>query len=505
MIMKRTTTYLLIVIGILVLVNVLSDNLFLRLDLTADKQYTLSNATKNIVKTLEEPVTVTAYFSEDVPTQMTKTKRDFKEMLIEYSSLSKGMVVYEFIDPSSNEMAEQEAISAGIQPVIATVREKNQAKQQKVYLGAVISMGEAIEVIPFMQPGAAMEYALSSTIKKISVQNKPVIGLLQGHGEPSINAFPQVLNSLSILYHIEPVEFADTINVLANYQTIAIIAPRDSFPARDLAQLDRFLGRGGNIFLAINRVEGDLSVARGTSISTGLETWLISKGLIIENNFVVDARCAPISVRQQQGAFSYTTQVPFHYIPIISGFADHPISKGLEQILLPFVSTLSYVGDTSKVFTPIAWTSEKSGVQLSPVNFDISRQWTDADFPMEKLTVAGVLEGKIVGNTMSKMVVIADGDFAVNGEGQQARQQAEDNISLMVNSIDFLSDDTGLIELRTKEVTSRPLDKELEDGKKTFIKYFNFLLPIILIIIYGVFRMQYNRSLRIKRMEEGYV
>lgn len=505
MIMKRTTTYLLIVIGILVLVNVLSDNLFLRLDLTADKQYTLSNATKNIVKTLEEPVTVTAYFSEDVPTQMTKTKRDFKEMLIEYSSLSKGMVVYEFIDPSSNEMAEQEAISAGIQPVIATVREKNQAKQQKVYLGAVISMGEAIEVIPFMQPGAAMEYALSSTIKKISVQNKPVIGLLQGHGEPSINAFPQVLNSLSILYHIEPVEFADTINVLANYQTIAIIAPRDSFPARDLAQLDRFLGRGGNIFLAINRVEGDLSVARGTSISTGLETWLISKGLIVENNFVVDARCAPISVRQQQGAFSYTTQVPFHYIPIISGFADHPISKGLEQILLPFVSTLSYVGDTSKVFTPIAWTSEKSGVQLSPVNFDISRQWTDADFPMEKLTVAGVLEGKIVGNTMSKMVVIADGDFAVNGEGQQARQQAEDNISLMVNSIDFLSDDTGLIELRTKEVTSRPLDKELEDGKKTFIKYFNFLLPIILIIIYGVFRMQYNRSLRIKRMEEGYV
>lgn len=505
MIMKRTTTYLLIVIGILVLVNVLSDNLFLRLDLTADKQYTLSNATKNIVKTLEEPVTVTAYFSEDVPTQMTKTKRDFKEMLIEYSSLSKGMVVYEFIDPSSNEMAEQEAISAGIQPVIATVREKNQAKQQKVYLGAVISMGEAIEVIPFMQPGAAMEYALSSTIKKISVQNKPVIGLLQGHGEPSINAFPQALNSLSILYHIEPVEFADTINVLANYQTIAIIAPRDSFPARDLAQLDRFLGRGGNIFLAINRVEGDLSVARGTSISTGLETWLISKGLIVENNFVVDARCAPISVRQQQGAFSYTTQVPFHYIPIISGFADHPISKGLEQILLPFVSTLSYVGDTSKVFTPIAWTSEKSGVQLSPVNFDISRQWTDADFPMEKLTVAGVLEGKIVGNTMSKMVVIADGDFAVNGEGQQARQQAEDNISLMVNSIDFLSDDTGLIELRTKEVTSRPLDKELEDGKKTFIKYFNFLLPIILIIIYGVFRMQYNRSLRIKRMEEGYV
>lgn len=150
--MKRTTTYILIVIGILVLVNILSDNLFLRLDLTADKQYTLSNATKDIVRNLEEPVTVTAYFSNDVPVQMAKTKRDFKELLVEYSNLSKGMVVYEFVDPSANEMSEQEAIAAGIQPVIATVREKNQAKQQKVYLGAVISMGESSEVIPFIAP-----------------------------------------------------------------------------------------------------------------------------------------------------------------------------------------------------------------------------------------------------------------------------------------------------------------------------------------------------------------
>ncbi|MEA1876254.1 MAG: Gldg family protein [Bacteroidota bacterium] len=503
--MKRTTTYILIVIGILVLVNILSDNLFLRLDLTEDKQYTLSNATKDIVRNLEEPVTVTAYFSNDVPAQMAKTKRDFKELLVEYSNLSKGMVVYEFVDPSANEITEQEAIAAGIQPVIATVREKDQAKQQKVFLGAVISMGESSEVIPFMQPGVAMEYALSSTIKKISVFSKPIIGLLQGHGEPTINAFPQAMNSLNILYFVEPVELSDSVDALADYQTIAIVAPKDSFPAKHIAQLDRFLGRGGNIFLAMNRVEGDLTNARGSSVSTGLETWLTSKGLIVENNFIVDARCARISVRQQQGVFSYTTQVPFYYLPIITGFAQHPVSDGLETVLLPFASSLTYTGDTTKVFTRLLWTSEKSGTQPSPVYFDVSRQWVEGDFPLENLTVAGLLEGKLVGNTESKIVVIADGDFAVNGEGQEARQQSDDNISLMVNAIDYLSDHTGLIELRTKGVSSRPLDKELEDGKKAFLKYLNFLLPIILIIIYGVFRMQYNRNLRTKRMEEGYV
>jgi ABC-type uncharacterized transport system involved in gliding motility auxiliary subunit len=102
------------------------------------------------------------------------------------------------------------------------------------------------------------------------------------------------------------------------------------------------------------------------------------------------------------------------------------------------------------------------------------------------------------------MVVIADGDFAINGIGQQARQQNPDNINLMVNSIDYLSDDTGLIELRTKGVTSRPID-EMEDSRKQFLKILNFSLPILLIIIIGIIRGQQQRNLRYKRMEEAYV
>ncbi|MFA6484583.1 MAG: ABC transporter, partial [Bacteroidales bacterium] len=132
------------------------------------------------------------------------------------------------------------------------------------------------------------------------------------------------------------------------------------------------------------------------------------------------------------------------------------------------------------------------------------KQWGPADFPMKGLTVAGVLTGKIVGQSVSTIVLIGDGDFAVNGEGEGARQQSPDNISFMVNSVDFLSDDTGLIELRTKGVTNRPI-KQMEDGKKAFLKYFNFLLPLLLVIIYGIFRSQYNRNLRNKRMEEGHV
>ena len=103
------------------------------------------------------------------------------------------------------------------------------------------------------------------------------------------------------------------------------------------------------------------------------------------------------------------------------------------------------------------------------------------------------------------MVVIGDGDFATNGTGQQARQIDPNSASLMVNSIEWLNDDTGLSELRTKEVTSRPISKELEDGQKTMIKYLNFFLPIGLIMLYGLIRLQVRNRKKNKWREARYV
>ncbi len=174
------------------------------------------------------------------------------------------------------------------------------------------------------------------------------------------------------------------------------------------------------------------------------------------------------------------------------------------MVMFPFVSTISFTGDSTKTFTPLAKTSKKSGTQPCPTQFDIGKKWKENDFPLSNLTVAGVLQGKLVGKNESSIVIVADGDFAVNGEGQGAQQQQPDNISLLVNSIDWLSDDTGLIELRTKGVTTRPLD-EIEDSTKTLLKWLNFLLPILLILLYGIIRMQRNRVVRVKRMKKGYI
>jgi gliding-associated putative ABC transporter substrate-binding component GldG len=498
----KISSTILLVAAILIVVNILSGNYKFRIDFTEGKEYTLSKATRNILNNLNEPVTITAYFSRNLPPNIGNVAENLKDMLIEYSNRSKGMVVYKFVNPGENEELEREANQSGINPVMINVREKDQVKQQKAYLGAVVSLGEEKEVIPLFQPGSAMEYALSTAIKKLSVKVKPAIALIQGHGEPDISNLTQVYNELSILYSVEPLTLKDTTIIPDKYKTIAIIRPTDSISAIQLSKLDSFLAKGGNILLALNRVEGNFSNAMGSPVDIGMEEWLRQKGITLSDNFIIDATCGAVTLQQQQGNFTMSTQISFPYLPIINKFADHPVTKGLESVSFQFASPITFSGDSLKKFIPIAFTSEKSGSLKAPLYFDIQKQWQLTDFPMSRLVVAAVIEGKLSGNTNSRIVLISDGDFAVSGP-RAGSSLPPDNVNLMVNSIDWLSDDTGLIDLRTKEVTSRPI-KQLSDGTKAFLKWFNFLAPIILIILYGLIRMQINRNRRIKRMEVNY-
>lgn len=498
---KISSTIILVTV-IVVIVNVLSENYKFRLDLTENKEYTLSTATRSILKNLDKPVTITAYFSKDLPPNIGNISGNLKDMLIEYGNRSGGMVVYKFVNPNETDQLEQEAVKNGIQPIMINVREKDQVKQQKAYMGAVVSMGDMKEKIPFFQPGSAMEYALSTAIKKISVVNKPSIALIQGHGEPSINEIVQVYNELSILYNVQGLTLTDTTVIPEKFRTIAIVRPVDTIPATHLAALDKFLARGGNIFLAVNRVQGNFSNATGTSVSVGMEEWLRKKGITISDNFVIDASCGMVSLQQQQGNFTMTTQIQFPYLPVIHKFADNPVTKALESVSLQFASPISFAGDSSIKFIPIAFSSDKSGSLKTPLYFDVQKQWQQTDFPLSGLVVACILEGKLSGDRNSKMIVVSDGDFAVGGP-RGGNQLPQDNVNLLVNSVDWLSDDTGLIDLRTKEITSRPI-KQMQDSTKVFLKWFNFLAPIFLIIIYGLIRMQINRNKRIHMMEVNY-
>lgn len=487
-----------LVIGIVLVLNLLAYEYHLRLDLTEDRQYTLSQATRDILDNLGEPVTVKAYFSKNLPPNIVKTRQDFQDLLIEYANLSDNQVVYEFINPNEKESYEEEAVKNGIRPVLINVREKDQVKQQKAFLGATVQLGEKTEVIPFLQPGSAMEYALSTAIKKISIDNKPVIGFLTGHGEPPLTEMPQVNDQLSVLYQTREIKLTDSTTIPDDIKTLALIRPTDSIPTPQLDVLDGFLKRGGRLLLALNHVQGDFRTQYGTTVNDGLKKWLQSKGIELLDNFVVDAHCGAVTVPQQLGIFTVQANVSFPFVPVISTFSDHPITSGLESVMFEFASEVRFTGDSTRKFYPLAYSSEQSNALPAPQFFDINKEWTEDDFSRKNIPVAAALEGDSL-----KMVVIADGDFPVNGSPDQQRNLQADNVNLLSNSIDWLSDDTGLIALRTKGVVSRPI-RQLEENTKTILKYTNFLLPILLVIGYGLFRVQRNRMRRLKRMSENY-
>jgi ABC-type uncharacterized transport system involved in gliding motility auxiliary subunit len=139
--MKRNLTTILLISAILLLINLISRRYFIRLDLTKSHEFTLSNPLKIFLKALMIRSRISAYFSSDLPANITRVRTDFKDMLVEYSNRSAGKINYEFINPNESEEIEKQATQQGIRPILIDVREKDQSKQQKAYLGAVLKNG----------------------------------------------------------------------------------------------------------------------------------------------------------------------------------------------------------------------------------------------------------------------------------------------------------------------------------------------------------------------------
>ena len=489
--------------AILIVINMISSKLYFRLDFTEDQRYTLSRATTDILTDLEDVITIKAYFSEDLPAQLISNRQDFEDLLLEYENRSGGNVVYEFISPNEDEEKEAEAQQNGIQPVIINVSEKDQVQQLKAYMGAVLMMDDRQEVIPLVQPGVSMEYDLTTSIKKLAVVEKPKLALLQGHGEPALQELPQLAQQLSVLYAIEPLDLTQNLDISADYKAVALINPSDTISAADLDKLDTYLSNGGNVFVAYSNLQSDLQnayLSKGPNI--GVESWLAEKGIQMGSQFVVDDNSGAISFQQRMGNAIFNQRVKFPYFPRIKDFSDHPVTSGLETLELPFVSNLTVTSrDTTLKATTLIETSELSGLAQTPARIDVRKEWGRSDYVQGPQTLALALEGALVGNQMSKLLVISNGQFVVNGNPPQ--QLSADNINFASNSIDWLVDDTGLIDLRTKGITSRPLDK-IEDSTREMLKWGNLIVPIVLVLLYAFIRRQLYLKKRQGWLEGNY-
>ncbi len=488
--------------GVLVLLNLVGSLYHFRIDLTGDRRYTLSHATREILKGLPEAVTITGYFTQELPPDLAVARDEFRDLLLEYAQRSGGNVVYEMIDPATADTLERQALESGIRPLLVNTREKDKAEQIKAFMGAVVRMGDQQAVIPVVQPGSPMEWELSSRIKEVSVAEKPVVGIMQGHGEPSVNAMAQAVQGLSVLYSVEPMTIYDTLPIHGRFRTIAIVDPADTISPMALQRLEEFMGRGGGVVVAFSNAAGDLQ--RTPLVEprhTGIEDWLARHGLRADDGLVTDAQCGQVQVMQQRGFFNLQTAMAFPYFPLVTRFGEHPVSAGLEAVVLQFARSFPPLDDSTYRRTPLLTTSDRTGTVPLPHAIDLQKQWSDADFTQAPRHLAYAVEGPFGNGPGARLVVIGSGNFAVGAEGGQLNP---DNINLLVNAVDWVSDQTGLIDLRGKGVNYRPLE-ELSDATRSTLKWTNLLLPILLVVGGGLLRLQWRRRQRKARTAPGHV
>ncbi|MGL5682881.1 MAG: GldG family protein [Marinifilaceae bacterium] len=501
--MQRVTKMTVIVLLCVLLLNITSILLFKRGDFSANQRFSLSKGSKFVIETINKPIIVDVYISNNVPHSYKKLAQEFINMVKEYKSLSSSPFKINVINVDSEE-ARDIAICEGIKPIHLEFREGDMELIQQIYLGATFQIGARHEVIPEITPHTAIEYEVTKLLKKELNKHKPKVGFVIGHNECSITRMPQFVKELSTLSEISLVKL-DNQRQLDTLDVLCIIDPRTRYTYEEIQLLERYLDRGGRMFVALNHAVGQVTENRNNGFinRVGIEDMLERYGLKINYDFVVDNNCGTVSYKQlNNDYFNFQNNVSFPYLPIITNFSNHIITYGLNSILLTYASSIKQIRSTSTyMFTPLATSSAISGIEQAPVFFNIHKNWHKRDFNKPGNIVAALLTNDDNG---SAIVTITDADFIINDHGIYEHPLGNDNVNFALNSIEWLSDNSGLIELRNK-FTTIPLLKTTDTIQRRSIKYANFAFPLVIVFGIALIRLQKQRRKRDYRSRPGYI
>lgn len=498
--MKRNNTSrtsLLLTGAILVVVNLLGVNWFGRIDLTDDEIYSLSDASIELVENLPDPVTVRAYFSDNVPALAT-TRRMVRDKLDEYRAYGGINFQYEFISPDSPE-DRQTAEQAGIPPLQVQVLEEDGASVRNAYMGMLVEFRDRKETIPVVQDVASLEYEMTVAIRKLSSETLPSVGFLDGYGSPSVYQGLGAINQLlSRIYTVTPVSISEG-SLSGSPDVLMVVAPKDTLDVGALTAIDSYIIDGGKVGFLVDQVEVDLQSGSASVSDTGLDRLLDTYGIAINDDLVRDDQSAMITVGA--GPFGLPMQMKYPFAPVATRFNEESsITNGLRSIVFPFVSTLDISSAHAGVtVTPLVWSTSQSDVQegffmIQPMPNMESPELSGGPFVLAA-SYEGSFPSAIQSGVMSeptRLVAVGDGGFIDQGEFEVG----DDHLRFVMNAVDWLLQDESLASIRVKNVQPRVLE-EVNDGSKVWIKYFNILGPPIFVVLYGLIRWRFKRSRRI--------
>lgn len=545
----RIIVKIILAVAIGVIVNIIASSVHSRIDLTSEKRFTLTETTVETLEQLQDTIYLQVFLGGQVSPPFNKIKNELRDLLYEFEVYGDYYIQYEFIDPFENKKKDQVQkaydylVKTGLTP-IANVISKADGTRQESYLfpGAYISALGRTLAVNFYKPVTGknketnihfatqnLEYELINAINKLLTFEKPRVGFLTDNNCLKGNEVFAIKHALREYYEIKNISI-ERGDQLDSISTLIIAKPQVAFSEADKFVIDQFAMNGGNIAWFVDLVNitmdslQERSATMAFSKDLNLTDQLFKYGVRINNNLVLDNNCDKVMINvSPPGMQPQFSPAPWYFSPVIAANQEHPITKNLELIQTEFVSQIDTVSNNPTIQKTILLQSSSYAKIVAtpfPVSFSILEQRPDERFfDSYKIPLGVLLEGSfqslyknrrapelhpnystniIPEGKPSKMLVVADGDIIKNQIRLRGldtiplplginkyTQQTFGNTDFIVNALNYMNDNSGLLNLRSRELTIRLLNKNRIMNERAMWQILNVGVPILLIILIG--------------------
>lgn len=492
---RRAWGRLALVIVVAALVCVAAYAAHLRWDVSEDRVFSLSTATRQVLAALDEPIMIRAYVTPGLPQPYGRLRRFLEDMLRVYHETGGGKVGFDIVDPEADANTAAALEAMGIPRVQVQAVENDRAEIKQGYLAVVVEYLDKREVIPIVQGEAGFEYLLTRRIKKITGKGRPKLGLVvENVSALQLNRLRDLIDDDYELVELKPSSTGIPDDIRA------LLVPGFSKAASDGLRyaLDQFRLSGRGMLVFAGNADADL--ANGIAVRpvpAAANAWLKDLGLSIEPGLVMDEMAARISVNQRQGVFMFRSVVDYPFVPLVRRMHEgHIVTRALETVSLPFAAPLAFAGGQGEMLLA---SSASAAIQNGPP-FDVNPLTPLGErmqgMHRQQIMLAAVLSGEATsafaeppaGNEHAghlrrsddtRVIVVASRSL-IDDEFLEG-----DNLNFLLNCIDWLARDEALVMLRSKGVTQRPLTPLTAAEKAMWKGLWLIALPL-LIIVFGL-------------------
>ncbi len=551
---RRSWSYIATVVLVVLAVNIAGARYFTRLDLTVEKRYTLTDATKRMLSELDDIVYFRVYLDGDLPAEFRMLRNDTREMLDEFSAYSEN-IRFEFINPLRDVDDDPEQARGvynmltekGIEPAQVQMRSGDGTSQRVIFPGALVTFDDREVPLHLMEDhiglsiqevlhnsSMALEYKLAMAIKQVTASRKESIAFLEGHGELGLEYVESATGALSDFYKVDRIAPGNDFSAISDYKTLISAKPLRAFSEEEKFILDQYLMHGGSMIWLVDPVFADMdSLSRqagtiGLAWDINMDDFFFNYGLRLNPVLIKDLNAArhPF-ITGYAGGRPQINLLPWNFFPLITPESEHEIVRNLNVIRTEFVSSIDTVEAEGVEKHVLLQSSAYSRVMPVPVriSLEILQNPTDESlYTGPPQTVAALVEGRfrsLFANRLmpevvvpddftrldesvgASMIVVADGDIIKNQFSSEGRPlplgydrysgQLFGNKDFILNAVNYLTDDSGIIQARAREVRLRMLDGSRVRDNRFRIQVANISLPLIVVFAFGTLRLMLRK------------